>query len=169
MEAFDEASVVGQSGYEATTNDRYLEQPGYEATTNDGGLKQDPKMDTGKKHHKCDVCGKDFTYISHLKRHLMAHTGEKNYVCTTCGKACACIGDLNQHLKIHSAEKPYECSYCGKAFKRSSSLNQHLNISNPSCARYRIKNGGKIPYHCNLYPFCIKTVLIFQILFTYFN
>ena len=41
--------------------------------------------------------------------------------------------------------------------------------SNPSCARYRIKNGGKIPYHCSLYPFCIKTVLIFQILFTCIN
>ena len=41
--------------------------------------------------------------------------------------------------------------------------------SNPSCARYRIKNGGKIPYHCNLYPLCIKTVLIFQILFTCIN
>ena len=42
-------------------------------------------------------------------------------------------------------------------------------ISNPSCARYWIKNSGKIPYHCNLYPFCIKTVLIFQIVFTCIN
>ena len=50
-------------------------------------------------------------------------------------------------------------------------LNEHMysSISNPSCARYWIKNSGKIPYHCNLYPFCIKTVLIFQILFTCIN
>ena len=66
-----------QSGYERSTNDRRLEQSGYERSTNDRRLEQDPKMDTGKKHYECTICGKDFTYGSHLKRHLMAHTERK--------------------------------------------------------------------------------------------
>ena len=67
------------------------------------------------------------------------------------------------HLGLHCLSK--------YAFFESSVFKEIIETynSNPSCARYWIKNSGKIPYHCNLYPFCIKTVLIFQILFICIN
>jgi KRAB domain-containing zinc finger protein len=38
------------------------------------------------KSHKCDICGKEFSLMGHLKRHKKSHTGDKPYKCDVCYK-----------------------------------------------------------------------------------
>ena len=60
---------------------------------------------------KCDICGKEFTWPSQLKQHLLIHSGTKPYQCSICSKSFTQAGSLKKHLLCHSDEKPRECSY----------------------------------------------------------
>ncbi|CAJ1057609.1 zinc finger protein 708-like isoform X1 [Xyrichtys novacula] len=47
----------------------------------------------------CDVCGKKFSYLSHLMRHRSIHTGETPYSCSDCGKHFRLLTYLKAHLQ----------------------------------------------------------------------
>ncbi|GIY03970.1 hypothetical protein CDAR_40891 [Caerostris darwini] len=83
--------------------------------------------DQGKKH-VCDVCKKELSRLSSLKRHKHAHTGEKPQVCNNCQMAFYESSDLKKHMRIHSGERPYSCEICQQTFTQSSSLNSHKAI-----------------------------------------
>ncbi|XDV32954.1 hypothetical protein PO909_003598, partial [Leuciscus waleckii] len=78
-----------------------------------------------KNLHICSQCGKSYTYISGLKKHLCFPSGEKPFNCDQCGKGFSSSSNLNQHLIIHAGEKPYVCSLCGKSFSRLDHCKQH--------------------------------------------
>ncbi|XP_027138793.1 oocyte zinc finger protein XlCOF20-like [Larimichthys crocea] len=90
-----------------------------------------------KQSFKCNTCGKDYKYKSHLLRHMRMHTGEKPYLCKTCGKTFCRNNKLKQHQRIHTGEKPYTCNMCGKRFCRNYLLKIHQRI-----------HTGEKPYVC---------------------
>ncbi|XP_042343946.1 zinc finger protein 660-like [Plectropomus leopardus] len=90
------------------------------------------KTQTGKKSFKCDTCGKDFAFKSHLVRHLRVHTGEKPYSCEICGRRFSRCSVLNVHMSVHTGEKPYPCKTCGKMFCSQSLLSHRKRTQLPA-------------------------------------
>ncbi|XP_039608373.1 oocyte zinc finger protein XlCOF20-like [Polypterus senegalus] len=95
------------------------------------------KIHAGEKPHCCSECGKRFLERNYLNVHMTVHTGEKPHCCPECGKRFSQIRSLQIHTRIHTGEKPYSCPECGKRFYDSSSLQKHTRI-----------HTGEKPYCC---------------------
>ena len=52
---------------------------------------------------KCETCGKTFSRVDNLKKHLhTVHEGHKDYKCESCGKSFSEARNLKKHNhKIH--------------------------------------------------------------------
>ncbi|XP_033973923.1 zinc finger protein 699-like [Trematomus bernacchii] len=92
---------------------------------------------TVKNNLKCQTCGKDFKYMSVLRRHMTTHTDEKPCVCVTCEKSFNEMSKLKRHMKFHTAEKKYTCKTCGKKFKLNCDFKRHMRV-----------HTGEKPYVC---------------------
>jgi len=77
---------------------------------------------------KCPECGKCFASNSKLARHSLSHSGEKLFECTVCYKRFVEARYLVKHRKIHSGEKVHYCHVCDKAFNSTRSLKNHLRV-----------------------------------------
>ncbi|XP_008119837.1 zinc finger protein 883 isoform X2 [Anolis carolinensis] len=111
---------------------------GYELSMKGVDLKlQHEEYHIAEKAHKCQECGKCFTFKSRLVIHQIIHTGEKPYRCQECGKCFASKSHLRQHQVIHTGEKPYSCQECGKCFNSTSGLLRHQRT-----------HTGEKPYRC---------------------
>ncbi|KAI1304930.1 Zinc finger protein [Halotydeus destructor] len=101
-----------------------------------------------KDGHKltCDVngCGKVFTNIYMLRKHIGFHFDDYNYQCNTCGHQSKVKSDMAKHVKRHSADRPYRCQTCDKTFRDARSLTVHNRI-----------HTGEKPYKCT-WPNCGK-------------
>ncbi|XP_049796657.1 zinc finger protein 675-like isoform X2 [Schistocerca nitens] len=98
---------------------------------------------TGKKRHKCEICGKSFTALGDLKKHAFIHTGNKPHKCEICGKCFTRSDHLKTHVIIHTGKKPHKCESCDKSFAHSSTLMTHLLI-----------HTGKKPHKCEICGKC---------------
>ena len=79
--------------------------------------------------NKCMICGKSFSKISHLKRHIhIIHYGCRDYKCESCGKSFTGASYLKKHIYIiHEGHKDYKCESCGKSFTTSGYLKKHIH------------------------------------------
>ncbi|XP_033973661.1 zinc finger protein 3-like isoform X1 [Trematomus bernacchii] len=83
---------------------------------------------TVKNNLKCETCGKDFKYMSVLRRHMTIHTDEKPYSCQTCGRGFRESSSLMYHMRVHTDEKKYTCKTCEKKFRFNIDFESHMRI-----------------------------------------
>lgn len=88
---------------------------------------------------QCKICGKDFSKIGFLKKHMLSHTEEKPFPCEVCHKSFAQEAGLKQHLLSHGGGAGHTCEICGKAFKRMGNLEKHV-----------VSHSGSLPYNCDI-------------------
>ena len=86
------------------------------------------KRNICKKCYKCEVCNKEFTYKSYLKRHINVHTSEKPYKCNHCDKEFTHKSTLTNHNRVHSGAKPFKCNQSEKEFTKKSKLTSHIRV-----------------------------------------
>jgi hypothetical protein len=56
---------------------------------------------TGKKRHRCDVCGSYWGRPSSLKIHMVSHTGVKEFVCSICKQDFGVKSNYTRHIRVH--------------------------------------------------------------------
>ncbi|XP_046851689.1 mucin-17-like [Xenia sp. Carnegie-2017] len=107
----------------------------------------DPQVNTiGKESYTCGKCGKIFTSLSYLARHIKRvcpDMTQRKWKCNHCEKAFRHPFGLQQHVFTHTGERPHKCTQCPKAFYSSNDLRRHSRI-----------HSGERPYKCK---HCDKT------------
>merc|ERR1711902_339267 len=68
----------------------------------------------GKLYRYCDQCGKKFTTLHYLRKHINSEHEGKVLKCDTCQETFATYNLLIGHKnKIHSTDEKYMCKHCG--------------------------------------------------------
>ncbi|XP_034532029.1 zinc finger protein 436-like [Notolabrus celidotus] len=101
-------------------------------------------LNTHRRTHSCDVCGKNFLTVVGLQEHATVHGMEKRFRCEVCGKAYASKNTLKSHQWEHVEDKPHRCDVCHQSF----AFKQQLRIHSRT-------HTGEKPYTCDL---CGKSV-----------
>lgn len=81
-----------------------------------------------QKRFWCNVCGKGFNLLHHLKNHEKTHENKPEFECNICKKCFLTKEKLASHLKRHM--NLLRCSKCSKAFPSDESLASHLLTHN---------------------------------------
>ena len=84
----------------------------------------------------CPDCGKQYSNMSNLNRHMQVHSGNYRYTCQVCLKGFMAKHHLDDHMKKHEG-KAHVCEYCYKPFQSSSQFQKHLR-----------EHTGQYPFHC---------------------
>ncbi|KAK8377448.1 hypothetical protein O3P69_013824 [Scylla paramamosain] len=83
------------------------------------------------KPHKCMECGRGFTVLTDVTRHLSVHSTEPAYSCPfqNCTYKSRSVSSQNRHIRmVHNGlqKHHYACHVCDSKFSISDSLTKHL-------------------------------------------
>jgi hypothetical protein len=89
--------------------------------------RSDDKDTSDQQLFNCNVCEKQLSRKSNLKRHIFDfHVKQERFQCKSCPKSYATIGCLKSHIRYcHEKLSSHECAICQKSFSRKMSLNRH--------------------------------------------
>ena len=74
---------------------------------------------------ECPFCGKNITFVSHLKRHIESVHGGKTFQCEYCEHKFTQKGSLNNHIQSIHEGKTIQCQYCNYKATQKGSLKRH--------------------------------------------
>ncbi|XP_052763385.1 transcription factor E4F1-like isoform X2 [Mya arenaria] len=86
---------------------------------------------TGELHSECRICGKVYSSVHVLRRHienLHSETRPRPFKCQLCDYAAANKWHLKEHYRRHTGEQPFPCPICNKAFSHQGTMNRHCKI-----------------------------------------
>ncbi|XP_077517655.1 histone-lysine N-methyltransferase PRDM9-like isoform X2 [Amblyomma americanum] len=84
----------------------------------------------------CRFCGKVFSDLGALNRHILKHTGEKPHACSHCGQRFATISSTNRHERVvHSRQYALHCPHCGKGLADMTNLRMHVRRQHSSAEK----------------------------------
>uniref|UniRef100_A0A182ML05 C2H2-type domain-containing protein n=1 Tax=Anopheles culicifacies TaxID=139723 RepID=A0A182ML05_9DIPT len=91
------------------------------------GLKHHNKArHAGVRPHRCTKCGKRFSELVLLHRHMLRHAPQnKPHKCEHCPKTFCYRNDLRRHMYLHTGAEPYHCAICAKGFARRDHMQKH--------------------------------------------
>ena len=95
--------------------------------------KKKKRVKRGRNNRTCDVCGRGYTLIEGLSRHIRdshggADGGAQRYTCKECGKTYANNSHLNKHflnIHEHNGEKRFSCDSCTYRAVSADTLGKH--------------------------------------------
>ncbi|KAJ8922312.1 hypothetical protein NQ315_004254 [Exocentrus adspersus] len=87
--------------------------------------KQGSKSRRSKSVHFCTVCGKVFTDVRCLSRHLVVHSEERPFACNICPMKFKLNHQLSAHARVHNESLSYECDFCLKKLRSKGSWVTH--------------------------------------------
>ena len=95
-----------------------------------------------RRPYACDTCGRSFTGMGALKRHVLIHSDLKRFACDVCDRAFLRIDCLKEHKRIHSGIKPFKCTICDKPFRQRHSVRVHENTTHTGARPHKCKVCG---------------------------
>lgn len=85
-------------------------------------------MQSHKALYKCEICDKNFSYLSIFNRHKATHKKDMIvYECKLCDKSFRNISSLSIHNKFHDRQY-IKCLFCFKTFKQFDDFLNHINM-----------------------------------------
>lgn len=72
------------------------------------------------------MCKNRFAAKETLNRHVRTHTGRRDHKCKICGKEFIQNTQLKAHMFYHNGENALTCDLCAKQFNRKTRLREHL-------------------------------------------
>lgn len=112
----------------------------------------------GVKEHKCGICGREFTLLANMKRHVLIHTNIRAYQCHLCFKSFVQKQTLKAHMIVHSDVKPFKCKV--SAFGSRGSSIQYISLILSSYDRIRKTKLANI-YCCCIQKLAWNTLIFF--------
>ena len=90
------------------------------------------KATNANSDYKCTVCGKSFTKLQRLHRHLKIHTrigpcSTERFPCSKCDKDFSTKGNLKRHNESHMGLK-FQCEICDRVFSDSYCMKKHQKV-----------------------------------------
>ena len=76
--------------------------------------------------HVCNVCGRLFTTIRTLRRHMAVHSEGKQHQCAVCGRRFMQLTNLKAHMRTHTSLGSAACRHCGREFSDQVTLGEQL-------------------------------------------
>ncbi|XP_045180955.2 zinc finger protein 532-like [Mercenaria mercenaria] len=86
------------------------------------------KKHTGELRSVCKLCGKVYSSVHVLRRHIdNIHSDVKPrpFQCELCEYAASNKWHLKEHYRRHTGEQPYKCPVCVKSFSHQGTMNRH--------------------------------------------
>eukprot|EP00112_Aurelia_sp_Birch-Aquarium-sp1_P006599 Seg1724.11 transcript_id=Seg1724.11/GoldUCD/mRNA.D3Y31 product="Zinc finger protein 782" protein_id=Seg1724.11/GoldUCD/D3Y31 len=112
----------------------------------------DPKKNKIEKDsYECGKCGRVFTSLVYLARHIKRvcpDMSTRKWRCDRCDKAFRHPFGLQQHVYTHTGQRPFKCDQCSKAFYSANDLRRHART-----------HSGERPYSCSHCNKCFSTTI----------